>query len=64
MEEEQDGQQIPKGQIMVHGALGPYFMDKDKWPELHLPGDIAERDIDLSMEDESEGVCTQEMSMI
>lgn len=35
--QEFDKSQIPKNQMVVHGIMGPYLMDKDKWPQLILP---------------------------
>lgn len=29
--------QIPEDQIVVHGRMGPYLMEKAKWPQLKLP---------------------------
>lgn len=33
---------IPDHQIMVYGLMGPYLMDKDKWPKLTLPTNTNE----------------------
>jgi hypothetical protein len=30
---------IPEDKIVVHGRMGPYLLDKNKWPRLSLPNE-------------------------
>lgn len=50
---------IPAGQIVIHGASGPYLMDRDKWPNLQLPQNIDSQKSNEEMLEGTEMVIDQ-----